>query len=82
MALDFYIETLKPDLSNLHGMENQMRASMLYTEMNPVEIEGGGRILVATQNGSYEIPKDADPYLVYVALDADFNVVSITCGGN
>ena len=54
-----------------------MRGAMLYTEVSPVEIEGGGRILVATQNGSYQIPADADPCLVYVGLDANFNVVSM-----
>ena len=77
ITLDFYIETLKPDLSNLYGMEDQMRGAMLYTEVSPVEIEGGGRILVATQNGSYQIPADADPCLVYIGLDANFNVVSM-----
>ena len=77
LTLDFYIETLKPDLANLYGLENQMRAAMLYTEMAPVEIEGGGRILVATQNGSYEIPSDADVGLVYIGLDENFNVVSM-----
>ncbi len=80
LTLDFYIETLKPDLANLYGLENEMRASMLYTEVEPVAIEGGGRIVVATQNGSYEVPADADPYLVYVGLDADFNVVDILTG--
>ena len=77
LTLDFYIETLKPELSNLYGLENEMHAAMLYTEMAPVEIEGGGRILVATQNGSYEIPADADWGLVYIGLDENFNVVSM-----
>ena len=77
LTLDFYIETLKPDLSNLYGMEDQMRSAMLYTEVAPVEIEGGGRILVATQNGSYQIPADADPCLVYIGLNSNFEVVSM-----
>ena len=77
LTLDFYIESLKPDLSNLYGLEDQMRGAMLYTEIAPVEIEGGGRILVATQNGSYQIPADADPCLVYIGLDSNFNVVSM-----
>ena len=54
-----------------------MRSAMLYTEMAPVEIEGGGRILVATQNGSYQIPVDADWGLVYIGLDENFNVVAM-----
>ena len=77
LTLDFYIETLKPDLANLNGYEDAMHSVMLYTEILPVEIEGGGRILVATQNGSYEIPTDADWGLVYIGLDENFNVVSM-----
>ena len=77
LTLDFHIETLKADLANLHGLEDQMHAAMLYSEIGPVEIEGGGRILVATQNGSYEIPADADWGLVYIGLDSNFNVVSM-----
>lgn len=77
LTLDFYIESLKPDLSNLYGLEDQMRAAMIYSEISPVEIEGGGRIVVAVQNGSYQIPADADPGLVYIGLDSNFEVVSM-----
>lgn len=77
LTLDFHIECLKPALSNLYGLEDQMHAAMIYSEISPVDIEGGGRIIVATQNGNYQIPADADPNLVYIGLDANFNPVSM-----
>lgn len=77
LTLDFYLTTLSGKLANLTEYENEIRALMLYGEINPVDIEGGGRVLVATQNGSYEIPADADPNLIYVGLDADFQPISM-----
>lgn len=77
MALDFYIETLSPELANLTEYTDQVHSLMLYSEINPVEIEGGGRIVIATQNSTYQIPADADPNLIYVGLDANFNPVDI-----
>ena len=77
LTLDFHVECLKPTLANLQGHEKQMHANMIYSEINPVDIEGGGRIIVATQNGTYKIPKDADPNLIYIGLDANFNPVSM-----
>lgn len=77
LTLDFYIETLSVELANLHEYEDQVHALMLYGEINPLDIEGGGRIVVATQNGSYEIPADADPNLVYIGLDENFEPISM-----
>lgn len=77
MTLDFYIQTLSPDLANLTEFADQVHSLMLYSEINPAEIEGGGRIVIATQNSTYEIPADADPNLIYVGLDANFNPVDI-----
>ncbi len=77
LTLDFYIETLSPELANLTEYADQVHSLMLYSEINPVEIEGGGRIVIATQNSTYQIPADADPNLIYVGLDANFNPVDI-----
>lgn len=49
---------------------------MLYNQVNPAKIEGGGKIVFAVSNGSYTIPADADDGLIYIGLDKNFNVVS------
>ncbi len=77
LTLDFFIETTKPDLARLNSSEQKYIYSMLYDEVNPTTIEGGGRIFVATDNGTFEIPDDADKGLIYVGFDKDFNVVGI-----
>lgn len=55
---------------------SQAHLLMLYSNAVPADIEGGGRIVVATQNGSYTVPSDADQGLVYIGLDQNFNVVT------
>ena len=49
---------------------------MLYCKEAPVEIEGGGRVIVAVENGSFTIPADAGEGLIYIGLDENFNVVT------
>ena len=77
LTLDFYIETLSMDLANLHEYEDDVHATMLYGEVEPLEIEGGGRVIIALKNGSYEIPEDADDEFVYVGLNEAFEPVLI-----
>ena len=44
------------------------------------DIEGGGRVIFAVKNGTYEIPEDADTGLVYVGLNEDMEIVTnIVC---
>ncbi len=76
MTLDYYLEIMDMDLAHLVGAEDAARRYMLYTEINRQEIEGGGRMLVATENGSFAIPDDADDGLVYIGFDKDFNTVT------
>lgn len=77
LALDFFIETTKPELASLKSSEQKYIYSMLYDEINSASIEGGGRIVVATENGTFKVPDDADKGLIYVGFDKDFNVVGI-----
>jgi len=49
---------------------------LLYDEVNPASIEGGGRIIFATKNGTFTIPDDADPGLVYIGFDSEFRPVT------
>jgi len=76
LALDFFIETLSGDLAQMKEYEDNLRAVTLYTEVNPQDVEGGGRMLVATESGRYTIPDDADEGLLYIGLDEDFNVIT------
>lgn len=56
--------------------EGAVRASMLYMETNGVNIQPGGRIIVAVSGDYFEIPEDASVNLVYTCFDSDFNVVN------
>ena len=76
LTLDFYVKTLDMDFAGLADVADQAHLLMLYSNAVPADIEGGGRIVVATQNGSYTVPSDADQGLVYIGLDQNFNVVT------
>lgn len=76
VTLDFYIATADAEFCNLEMYEKEMHLLYLYNSLDPAEIEGGGRIMVATKNGSFTIPEDSDTNLVYIGFDQDFNVVS------
>lgn len=76
LTLDYYIETLDLNFSQLADKGAFVRWLMLYKEVNRQRIQGGGRIVVATENGSYAVPADADEGLVYIALDEEFKMTS------
>ncbi len=76
MTLDFYIETVSLELAELTEYADAAHLFMLYSEINPLYLEGGGRIIVAVENGSFTIPKDSDKGLVFIGFDSDFNVVT------
>lgn len=76
LTLEFFVETLSPDLADLKDYSRDLRELMVYDEKNATDIEGGGRVIVATQGGSYTVPADASADLVYLGLDKDFNLVT------
>jgi len=82
LALAFYLDTLQLEINRTDGGTEDMRNYMVYDELSPAEIEGGGRVIVATQDGSYTIPEDASEDLIYVGLDKDFNIVTDIITGN
>jgi hypothetical protein len=53
-----------------------MRRAMLYRSFDSQEIQGGGRMIVKTLNGSFSIPQDADNGLIYIGLDENFQQIS------
>ena len=74
MTLDFYINSLTMDMS---GDEDKCHQVMVYSEVSPLDIEGGGRVIVAVDGDSYDVPADADDGLVYVGLDKNFKPTGV-----
>jgi hypothetical protein len=54
--------------------------TLLYDELDGCRIEGGGRVILATKDGKFQIPEGADSGLVYVGFDSDFNQVTNVIG--
>lgn len=76
LTLSFYLSTLKEDSSNPDSFKKIDQESLLYDEINPANIEGGGRVIVALKDGEFQFPEDADEGLVYIGLNKDFEVVT------
>lgn len=72
LTLSFLLETNDMEFAKLSEYADRVHLLSLYDSPYAADIEGGGRIIVALQNGSYQIPADADGRLVYVALDNNF----------
>ncbi len=79
MTLDFYLSLLHLDDSDPAAFELVQARKLLFSQLDPASIQGGGRVLVATRDGRFEIPEDADYGLIYIGLDADFNPVTGIC---
>ncbi len=76
LTLDFYLSLLKYDSDDPEAYQNVEAQTLLYDEINPAEIEGGGRVIAATKDGRFEIPSDSDQPLVYIGFDKDFNQIT------
>ena len=76
MTLDFYLETVSMELAELTNVADKAQLFMLYSEVDPLYLEGGGRIIVAVENGTFVVPTDSDRGLIYIGFDADFNIVT------
>lgn len=76
LTLQFYLELLSKDDTDPEAFATIDGRDLLYNQINPASIEGGGRIIIALQGDSYTIPADADEGLIYVGLNADFEPVT------
>lgn len=76
MTLDYYLSTMKYDTSDPAAFKAIKQESILYDDVDAAKIEGGGRIVFATKNGSFTIPSDADKNLVYVGFDKTMKQVT------
>ena len=79
MTLDFILYTIADDIGacerkgwSSETLRKKTQKQMIYMEMAPQFIEGGGRIIVALENGTFTIPSDAQEGLIYIGLDEDF----------
>lgn len=76
LTLQFYLDMLDWDETDPEAFETLDPQKLLYDERNPAEIEPGGRVIVALNGTSYQIPADADSGLIYIGLDKDFKPVT------
>ena len=76
LTLQFYLELLSKDDTDSAAFATVDGRDLLYNQINPATIEGGGRIIIALQGDAYTIPYDADRGLIYVGLNADFEPVT------
>lgn len=75
LTLNFYLSLLSNE-DNIADFNKVKHQSLLYDSIDGSNIEGGGRIIFATNGTTFEIPKDADKGLIYVGLDANFKPVT------
>ncbi len=76
LTLYFYLDMLHQEAGDPAAFGQVMPQSLLYNEINPANIEGGGRIIVALSGDRYVVPENADKGLIYVGLNEDFEVVT------
>ena len=76
LTLQFYLELLSKDDTDPEAFSLVDGRDLLYNQINPATIEGGGRIIIALQGDSYTIPSDADTGLIYVGLNGNFEPVT------
>jgi len=76
LTLNYYLSLLKYDENDPEAYNKVVSQTLVYDEINPADIEGGGRVIVALKDGNFEIPEDADYGLVYIGLDENFEVVT------
>lgn len=80
LTLSFYLSTFTADNDAASRYRNIDLNSLLYDSMAKAKIEGGGRIVIAVKDGTFQIPQDADTGLVYVGLNEDMEIVTnIAC---
>ncbi len=77
LTLNFYISLLNYDINDPDAYQKVVSQTLLYDEINPADIEGGGRVIVALKGNEFEIPSDSDDGLVYIGLNKNFEVTDI-----
>lgn len=78
LTLQFYLDLLDKDDSDPADFRNVVPQNLVYDQLEPASIEGGGRVILRVKNGTFKVPSLAGSGLIYVALDKDFNVLGIS----
>jgi len=76
LTLKFYLSLIEQGASTPEAYENVKAGALLYDEINPADIEGGGRVIAALKDGEFKFPEDADDGLVYVGFNKNFEIVT------
>lgn len=76
LTLQFYLDLLEQGKDTPDSFSEIDPLDLVYDTRDEAVIEGGGRIIIAVKNGTFEIPEDAEPGLVYVGLNEDFEPVT------
>lgn len=75
LCLNFYLSTLSNN-KNISDFEKIKPEALLYDSIDSANIEGGGRLIIALNENTFEIPEDSDSGLVYIGLDKDFQPIT------
>ncbi len=78
LTLQFYLDLLDVDESDPADFRNVDPKTLVYDQLEPAMIEGGGRVILQVKDGVYEVPTLSGQGLIYVALDEEFNVLGIS----
>ena len=76
LTFNFYLSLVKPDRNDPDAYRKIEAQTLLYDEINPADIEGGGRVIAALRDGEFKFLEDADEGLVYVGFNKDFEIVT------
>ena len=76
LTLSFYLSTFTMDENTPELYRQLALPYLLYDSMMPANIEGGGRVVLAVNDGSFKIPENADKDLIYVGLNENMQIVT------
>ena len=76
LILSFYITLLEDTEKTPEVIKKLDAMTLLYDEINPTDVFGGGRVIVATKDGTYKVPSDAEKGLVYIGLNENFEIIT------
>lgn len=81
LTLSFYLSMLTMDENSSENYRQIQLPYLLYDSLMDAQIEGGGRVIMATKDGTFQIPENADSGLVYVGLNENLEIVTNICYG-
>lgn len=79
LILDYYVTQFHFDSEDPETFRPIEADKLLFNSLYPnkLDVEGGGRAVFAVKDGSYTVPADAAPGMIYVGLDQDFLPVGV-----